>query len=104
MSTKNEKLRKNVETEVSNTKSLQELEADRWQLKYKAMKESGMSEQYFIERKRSKSITEIFKTGLSGNNKALILPYESLIGGNNQLLLTKTLYPDSTLTSMTLQK
>jgi regulator of protease activity HflC (stomatin/prohibitin superfamily) len=89
----NEKSRKHVETENLNAKSQQQIEAERRELKYSAMAKSGLSEQYFIERKRAKSMEKIFQAGITGSNKTLIMPYEAIAG--NALLTSQLLHPQT---------
>lgn len=90
----NEKSRKHTETEIINVKSQQQVEAEKRELKYKAMATSGLSEQYFIQRQHSKSIEKIFKAGITGSNKTLIMPYEAL--ASNPMLTTSLLNPETT--------
>ena len=92
----NERSRKQTETENLNVKSQQQLEAEKREMKYKAMATSGMSEQYFIERARSKSMEKIFHAGITGSNKTLIMPLEALT--SNPLMTTRLVCPDASST------
>ena len=87
----NVRLMKNAEVKISTEKSQQELDAERKRQKYQIRKESGMSEQYFIERMRTKSIGSIFEAGIKGDNKTLIIPLDALTNPNNGLLLNRLL-------------
>ena len=86
----NVKTMKNAEVKITTEKSQLELDADRKRQKYQMRKDSGMSEQYFIERKRTKSISSIFEAGIKGDNKTIIIPLEALTG-NNHLMLNRLL-------------
>lgn len=98
----NAKLIKSAETDVLNEKSRQDLQTEIARMKYAAIKNSGLSENYFIERKRSKSVSKILEAGFLGQGKMLIVPYEALISGNNSsLLLNRALSSDSSSSSQT---
>jgi len=99
----NTKLIKHIETKNITTKSQQDIDNLIQTSKYKAMKDSGFSENYFIELKRIESIAEVFKAGINGNNKTLILPYESIIREGNHFI-NKDLFPDSTSTYVSVNK
>lgn len=79
---------KEVEVEVTTGKTQLELETERKERKYKIKRDAGLTENYFIERKRTKSIGAILEAGIKGDGKTLILPLEAL---NNTFALNRLL-------------
>lgn len=93
----NVKLLQQSEAQIKTEKSQVDLAIEAKERKYKAMKDSGRSDEYFIQRKRTKSICALLEAGIKGEGKTLVLPLESLLSTGNPLLLNRILSSDKPL-------
>lgn len=86
----NEKSKRFIEIESDNLKKQADSRAYEERVRLQALKESGFSEQYFIELERLKGLSQLSKDG-----RVIVLPLESMVSGIGSHLVSKHVNPDT---------